>query len=561
MKKNTRRFAIILSLLLFAYTVVAARLFYWQVIQADTLEEAARNQSADSLMLPASRGEINSVDGFPLAANSISYLLYANPQVIENRSKTATLLSDALNIKQASVEAKLDNDLFWIKISDKVGNEKKEEIENLDIEGIGFQQINQRYYPEASMAAQVIGFVGKDENGANQGYFGVEGYHNRLLSGRSGRIYAIRDALGNPVLSDIREERKIDGRDITLTIDRSVQYFVENRLKAGIDRYEAEGGSVIIMKPKTGEILASASFPRFDPQKYADFSSDVYKNPVVSNLYEPGSTFKVLIAAAGLDAEVIRPDTTCNICGGPLQIGQYQIKTWNDEYNANTTMTEVIENSDNIGMVFIARKLGVDKVIDYLQKFGIHEPTGIDIQGEVAGSIRSRENWSPVDLATASFGQGISITPLQLITAVSSIANDGIMMTPFVTKKTETQDGEVVEIEPREKRRTVSRRAAKEATMMMVSAVEKGDSRWVQLDGYRVAGKTGTAQIPVAGRYDPDQTIASFVGFFPAQDPQIAMLVLVDKPQTSIYGSETAAPIFFEIARDIVNYYNIPKGY
>jgi len=263
--------------------------------------------------------------------------------------------------------------------------------------------------------------------------------------------------------------------------------------------------------------------------------------------------------AAGLDAGVVRPDTKCSDCDGPVQIGEYSIKTWNDKYYPNTTMTEVIEHSDNTGMVYVARQLGLERLVDYLKRFGVDRVTGIDLQGEIAGNIRPMSEWYPIDLATASFGQGISMTPLQLVTAVSSIANDGIMMRPQVVSEIEDENGEIIKIEEKEVGRTISKKAAKEMTMMMVSAVKKGDSKWVQLDGYTVAGKTGTAQIPIAGRYDPNQTIASFVGFFPAFDPEIAMLVLIDRPKSSIYGSETAAPIFFEVARDITNYLQIEK--
>lgn len=559
MTPKRTRFSAILIIFLVLYAAVLARLFYFQVIFASPLAEAGKNQSTDSLPIEPIRGEIQMSDGFPIAANSISYLLYLNPKLLESTGQVTHQLSQELDVEEASVAAKIDEDLFWVKIAEGIDEKKKKEIESLNNKAIGFQMLDDRYYPESSMAAHLVGFVGKDENGFDKGYFGVEGYYNKQLAGRAGRLYAVKDALGNPVLSDIREEKKLDGRNIKLSLDRTIQYFAENRLKNGIERFEAQGGTVIIMNPKTGKILAMASYPQFDPQTYEKFPEETYKNPAISSVYEPGSTFKVLVMASGLDAGVVRPTTKCTICDGPVQVGEYSIKTWNNKYYPNTTMTEVIEHSDNTGMVYVGRKLGLKRLTDYLKKFGINDVTGIDLQGETSGVVRPEEEWYEVDLATASFGQGISITPLQLVTAVGSIANDGILMQPQVVDEITTEDGETIKIEPKEKGRTVSKRSAKEMAMIMVSAVEKGDSKWVQLDGYKVAGKTGTAQIPVAGHYDPNQTIASFVGFFPAYDPEIVMLVLVDRPKSSIYGSETAAPVFFEIARDIVNYLNLPK--
>lgn len=556
---KSNRFTLVFTLFFLGYLAILARLFYFQVIYAAPLKEAGRIQSSDSLPIEPIRGEIQTSDGFPIAANSLSYLLYLNPKLIENTNLTTSMLAKTLEVEEASVSARIDEDLFWVKIAEGIDEKKKKEIESLKLKAVGFQILADRYYPESSMAAQLIGFVGKDKDGDDKGYFGVEGYYNKQLEGRAGLLYAVKDALGNPVLSDIREEKKIDGRNIKLSIDRTIQYHAEERLKNGIERFDAQGGSVIIMNPKTGKILAMASFPQFDPQTYENFPQETYKNPVISSVYEPGSTFKVLIMASGIDAGLIRPDTKCTICDGPIQIGEYSIKTWNNKYYDNTTMTEVIEHSDNTGMVFVGRKLGLDKMISYLEKFGINSTANIDLQGEISGSIRPKEEWREVDLATASFGQGISITPLQLIAAVGGIANDGVMMQPQVVDEIETGDGEIIHIKPKEKGRVIKKKTAKEVAMMMVSAVEKGDSKWVQLEGYKVAGKTGTAQIPVAGHYDPNQTIASFVGFFPAYDPEIVMLVLIDRPKSSIYGSETAAPVFFEIARDIVNYLNLPK--
>lgn len=558
-KLETLRFLSVFLILVLFYAFIIVRLSYWQVVRAQDLQDMGRMQSTETISNPPQRGEILFQDGYPLATNQFSYLMFANPQIIETKYDYARQISRLVEKDEASISAALEKDLFWIKLADNLSLDKKREIEAKEFKGIGFETRAARYYPEASMSAHLIGFVGRDNYGNDKGYFGIEGYYDELLQGRGGASYIIRDALGNPILSDIREEEKIDGRTIKLTLDRTIQYIVEDKLKSGITSYEAEGGTVIVMNPKTGAVLAMASFPQFDPQKY--YTSTDYQNPAISGLYEPGSTFKVLVMAAGIDSGVVKPNTKCNECSKPVEIGEYQIKTWNNKYYANTTMTEVIQHSDNTGMVFTARKLGVDKLIDYFERFGIGSITNIDLQGEATGVIRDEETWYPIDLATASFGQGISITPIQLLTAVNSIANDGIMMKPYVASEIVDESGEIFKTEPEKIGEPIKSSTAKVMTAMMVNAVEKGESKWTKLKGYRVAGKTGTAQIPVAGHYDPSQTIASFVGFYPAEDPTVSMLVLVNRPKTSIYGSETAAPIFFKIAEDVINYYKIPPSY
>ncbi len=554
--KISARFIVIVLSLLFFYTILIGKLFYWQIIRADELTEIKNRQSTESLVLSPKRGEILFNDGFPIATNKISYLTYANPKIIPNVQKYSNELADVLGYDSASISARLNQDLYWVRLG-IFDHDKKKEIESLDLEGIGFQIETNRFYPEASMAAHLIGFVGKNDDGQDQGYLGLEGYYNRQLQGKSGRLYVVKDALGNSIVTDVREERKVDGRSLRTTIDRTVQFIADEALKKGIERYGARGGSIVIMEPSTGKVLAMSSFPKFDPQKYYEYDGDSYQNPVISNLYEPGSTFKVLVMAAALNEGVVKADTRCNICSAPVQMSGFTIKTWNDKYHPNSTMTEVIQNSDNTGMVFVGQKLGIKRMNDYLRQFGLGENTGIDLQGEVSGKLRREVAWLPIDLATSSFGQGISITPIQLLAAASSIANGGYMNKPYVVERIIENDGGEIEVRVESRKKVLSSSASEVMKWMMVNAVENGDSKWVTLGNIAVAGKTGTAQIPVEGRYDPSQTVASFIGFFPAEEPKIAMLVLVDRPKTSIYGSETAAPIFFSVASDLVQYYGM----
>lgn len=552
------RLRVVFFFFLLSFFTVFARLFYWQVVKAEELSFLGESQYGRIISVQAKRGEIKTTDGFSVATNKLTYLLYANPKDIPEKEKTSLLLSKLLTQDIASISAQLELDRFWVPLARGVPSTLKEKVEAYKLQGIGFEQEAQRFYPEASMAAHLIGFVGKNDAGENKGYFGLEGFYDRQLSGKSGVAVQIRDAFGRPVLSRMRGEGgAIDGRAFVLHVDRSIQFLAQKRLLEGIQQYEAAGGMVGIMNPKTGGILAVASYPDFDPNSFSKFAQDAYKNPFISNIFEPGSTFKSLIMAAGIDANVVKPDTKCPICDGPVNIGGYTIKTWNDKYYKDSTMTDVIRRSDNTGMVYVSQKLGLANMLSYLKKFGIGDLTGIDLQGEIAVPIKEEESWYPIDVATVGFGQGISVTAIELLSGFSAIANNGIRMEPHVTARIITADGKTIPILPKVLGQPISATTAKVMTEMLVNAVDNGEAKWAKPKGYRIAGKTGTAQIPIAGHYDPDKTIASFVGFAPADDPKFAMLVVVDRPVTSIYGSETAAPIFFNIAKDIFTYYDI----
>lgn len=555
---NRQRTVLLFFILIFG--IIILRLFYWQVVKAEELSTLGKIQYGKSLKIEPVRGEINASDGFPLAANKITYLLYANPKELKDKLSTSRIISQTLGLDEASVSASLDQDLFWVPIAHGVNSEIKDKIENQEILGLGFEKQFERYYPEASMAASLLGFVGKDENGSSKGYSGLEGYYDRLLKGKQGSAVQIHDAIGRPILARVDNSKSfgVDGSSLTLNVDRSIQYLAEKKLKEGIERYGAAGGMVAVMDPKTGSILAMANFPTFDPAKYEEYSSDLYKNTFISSLYEPGSTFKPLVMSAAFNEKLLTPASKCPICAGPVSVGGYDLHTWNDEYRANSTMLEVIQHSDNTGMVYAAQKLGLDRMIKYINKFGIGKLTGIDLQGEVTSEIKSKENWYAVDLATTGFGQGISVTPIELLSAFASIANKGIMMEPHVVNSVIDENGKVTKIPPKELGRPISSATAKVMTEVLVNAVNKGEAQWARIKGYRVAGKTGTASIPVEGHYDPNKTIASFIGFAPANDPKFIMLVILDRPTARIYGAETAAPIFFGIAQGLFSYYGLP---
>jgi cell division protein FtsI/penicillin-binding protein 2 len=541
------------------FIIIDARLFYWQIVRADEIAELGRSQYGAEVKLMPKRGQIKTSDGFAIAANKISYLVYANPKVVKEKEKTSDLLSSLLKLESSTISAQLDRDSFWSPLKTNVDEKTKNKIESLKLAGIGFEEKPDRFYPEASMAAKVLGFVGKDKDANPQGYFGLEGYYDRQLRGKAGISLQMRDAWGNPIADKLKEfTGQIDGRSLTLHIDRSLQYIVEQELKKGIVRYGAESGMVGIIDPKTGGVIAMSSFPGYDPKSYQEYSEELYKNPFISDTYEPGSTFKPIIMAGAMESGLVKPDTICAICGEPFETGGFTIKTWNDKYKADSTMIDVIKNSDNIGMVFVGQKLGLSRLIDYLKKFRLDIQTGIDLQGESAPKLKEKNLWYDIDLATVTFGQGITVTPVQLLSAFSAIANSGKIMEPHIVSQVETADGEIIKIPPKELSAPISPKTARIMTEMLVNAVDHGESKWAKPKGYRIAGKTGTAQIALAGRYDPNKTIASFIGYAPASDPRFVMLVILNKPSTSIYGSETAAPLFFNIAGKLLTYYNIP---
>lgn len=542
---------------------LTARLFYWQIVKGAELSSEAQAQYNSSTVTSAPRGNIMASDGSFWVLRTNAWLVYVNTGLLKDSpasiaQKLAPIFSD---VDQVQLTGLLSKTGAYVPLKQKVDDDTKKNIEALGIAGIGFDPEEARYYPEASAAAQLLGFVGKDENGGDIGYFGLEGYYNLPLSGKPGFLGREEDVKGTPILlGGGREVTAINGVDLVTSIDKRIQLLSEQKLSDGIQKYGATGGSVTVMDPYTGDILAMASLPSFDPAAYPKYNDSLFKNPVISNSFEPGSIFKVLVMASALDAGVVTPDTECDICSGPLKVDKYQIETWNNKYHPNLTMTDVIVNSDNVGMSFVGQKMGADNLYDYLDKFGIGHPTGIDLQGEASPKMRPRGTWNVVDLATTSFGQGIAVTGLQMVRAVSAIANGGYLVTPKVVTSVRG-DGWEENINSDAPKRIIGQTAASEMTQMMVSAANLGEAKWTKISGFdNVAGKTGTAQIPVAGHYDPTKTNHSFIGFAPADHPKFVMLVTLESPTSSPWAAETAAPLWYSIAKDLFPYLGVQPG-
>jgi len=554
------RIRVLFGFFCFLSFLVLGKLFYWQIIYREKFQTFASSQYFQEKEVFGERGIILASDGFPLVVNKKLFSVYVFlPQIKKSPEEIALSLGEILepSLKE-EIKNKLEiKDLNWVPLAKRIEKEKKEKIENLSFSGIFFEEENVRDYPEGSMAAQLLGFLGKDAAGKNKGYFGLEGFYDRLLSGKPGIIRHERDALGKPILIGEKfEDEAVNGKNLELYLDRTLQFLIEEKLKRGIERYGAKSGLVVLMDPKNGGILAMASFPNYHPSDYAKTEEKLFLNPVIAESFEPGSIFKVLVMAAAINENVVAPEDRCPKCFGPLVIGEYTIKTWNEKYHPNETMTEIIQYSDNVGMAYVAEKLGVEKLLEYLEKFGFGKETGIDLEGEISPPLRRKEEWSQIDLATAGFGQGIAVTPIQMVTAVSVIANGGKLLEPHVVHLIKDDEKEV-EIKPKVRREIISSRTAKIITEMMVNAVENGEAKWAKPKGYRIAGKTGTAQIPIAGHYDKEKTIASFIGFAPAYNPRFVMLVSLREPTSSPWGSETAAPLWFEIAKEIFIHWGI----
>lgn len=532
--------------------------FTKQVIEHDHYLKLANSQHLWQQENKARRGQIYDTNGYPLAANLSMPALEVVPNQVDDPEYTARKLAVVLHLSREE-EMKLKDDLGTKKLylpplKHKLTEEEIAKIKEFNLAGVLLVPEDWRFYPEGSLASQILGYMDTEKNGQ----YGIEGYFDSELMGNSGFVESYKDLTGRTIADSEHVLNQVQqGVNLYLTIDRSVQYFVETMLREAVDTYKADGGSVIIMEPKTGRIISMASYPTFDPNEYYKVDNYSYfNNSIISNYWEPGSVFKVITMAAALDQNLITPDTSEEF-GASIKVLDREI--WNSERKpyGRETMTQVLENSDNVGMVWVGQKLGKDQFYKYLYKFGFGDPTGIDLNAESAGSVVDKSVVNEVDLATMTFGQGVAVTPIQMVTAVGAIANGGYLMKPYVVDKIVTIDGKEVVVKPEIVRSVLNPNSATSIAAMMVSVVENGHGKQAGVKGYYVAGKTGTAQIPVNGIYDPNKTIGSFVGFAPVSNPKFVMLVKIDIPKTTEWAESSAAPLFGRISEFLLNYYMV----
>jgi cell division protein FtsI (penicillin-binding protein 3) len=565
------RLVFVFGLILLSCAGLAARLFYWQVLESPQLQRRLTDQHTLDEIVPARRGAIKDTQGDLLAGNQSMDYIYAEPARIKHPEEAAAKLAPILSgggvevTPEQLLPALTDPKRVVVPLLNrrKFASEVTEQVVQLHLTGIFLEPATARVYPEGQLAAHVLGFV----DGDNRGWYGVEGEYGEALAGRPGRLQAEKDTAGNEIAFGGRVwQPPEDGLDVFLTIDRTVQYIAERELERAVVQHRASGGTIIVMDPKSGAILAMASRPAFDPTRYTEYAEhpEVFANPAVTFLYEPGSTFKLVTMAGALNERVVTPQTTY-MDNGALPIGGYVIRNWDGKANGLSNMVTLLEKSSNIGASWVAFRSGRERFYRYVDLFGFGQQTGIDLQGEAQGIVKDpgAGDWSEVDLATNSFGQAISVSPIQMASAVATIANGGIMMRPYVVKEVrDPQTGRVVRRTERQiVRQVITRETAATLLQMMVSAAENEGVPGELVPGYHVAGKTGTASVPVAGGYDPNVTIASFVGAVPASDPQFVVLIKIDRPQDEPWGSLIAKPAFGLLAQELTRYLKVPAEF
>lgn len=546
------------GLIVIMVAILMFRLFQKQILEHASYVALAENQYILKKELPAQRGKIYASDMFPLATNTQYYQALAVPQNIKNPDQAAEELAPIIDIPKNEIFEQINNNKKYKLLKHGLNEEEGDKIAALKIQGIMILPEAGRVYPEKSLAAQVLGFV----NYENDGQYGMEGYFNEQLKGYGGEIFAEKDIRGR--LFNIGQ--KIDpknGSDYILTIDHNIQYQAEVILKKAVEKYQADSGLIIVMNPKTGAIYAMAGEPTYDPNKYNEVSQDqqsVYTISSIASAWEPGSVFKPLIMAAAINEGKVTPETE-GVFSNSVTVDSYEIHTATDQAFGKETMTQVLENSDNVAMVWVSEQLGKEKEFQYLKDYGFGRKTGIELDTETEGKVLALKEWSNTQRATIAFGQGISVTPLQLSTAVSSIANGGKIMKPYIVSEVEDANGHKDIRGSQEIKQVLSAETAKKVAEMMVSVVVNGHGKKAAVPGYRVAGKTGTAQVPKpGGGYYTDRHIGSFIGFAPADDPKFVMLVRLDQPKNVDWAESSAAPTFGEMAAWLLDYFRVPPA-
>ena len=535
------------------FAVIAARMFCMQILQHDSLVKLAEKQHNRTVTLTPVRGGIFDRSGAPMAVSLEMDSLYADPRKVRDPLWTASTLVSITGGNRHELARKLSSDKGFVWLERRISPEVAERVKALKLPGIGFVKESKRFYPNFEMASHVLGFTGVDPGGLE----GIERRYDSTIMGNSGYMMTERDALGRDVLikgAVIKEASP--GRSLVLTIDKNIQYLAEKELAKAVAEHGGKTGMAVVAEPSTGRILAMANYPTFNPNSYHKYTPFQLRNRSVADSFEPGSTFKIFLMASAIEEKVARPGDVYNCENGRYRI---QGRTINDDHpHGRATVSEVLKYSSNIGSAKIGFKLGQERYHRYLKSFGFGDKTGIDLPAETSGLLRPLSKWYGTDIAAISFGQGVSVTAIQLVAAVSAVANGGILMKPYLVERVTDESGrEIQKFQPQMVRRVISGDSAKAVTAMMEGVVaEGGTGTKAAIEGVRVAGKTGTAEKVdhVTKGYSRSKRTASFVGFVPADNPQLTILVVVDEPSGSKYGGVVAAPAFREIAINSLAY-------
>lgn len=544
------------------FVILIVRLGYVQFVQGEKLTERAKDSWSRNIPFEAERGEILDRNDVALAKNMSAPSVFVVPRQVKDAQLATEQLAPILNMPKDKLYEILTKQASsaWIHPEGrKISNEKANEIRKLRIPGVYIAEDNKRHYPFGSYLSHVLGFAGID----NQGLTGLEKSYDDALSGEKGRVEFYADAKGNrmPFLSDEYTPAQA-GMNLKLTIDSRIQTIIERELDNTEANYRPDGALAIAMDPNTGEILGMSSRPHFNPEKFREVSPEIYnQNKPVWSTYEPGSTFKIITLAAALEEDIIDLHNNHFHDPGYVEVANARLRCWKSGGHGSQSYLEVVENSCNPGFVNMGQKLGKETLFSYIRNFGFGEKTGIDLQGEGTGILFNLDNVGPVELATTSFGQGVSVTPIQQITAVSAAINGGYLYEPFIAKELiDPTSGNAVERNtPKRKRQVISEDTSVKIRDALESVVAKGTGKNAFIDGFRVGGKTGTAQKAVGGKYLANNYIVSFIGFAPADDPKIIVYVAVDNPKGTVqFGGTVAAPIAGQIIKDSLSVMDIP---
>lgn len=547
------RFSFLLVVLLLGLIAVVGRLVYLQVVAAPAFAAQASAQRTRDITLAPRRGSIYDREGEPLAVSMEARTVYATPYAVEDVDSTARALAEVLGGDADEYAKKLSKDAGFVYIARKVDVARAEALAKLDLAGIGFLEDSRRSYPSGELACQILGFVGIDD----EGLAGLEQQYDDILSGVPGLLLAERDPFGRPIPGGVmKSEDPVDGQNIVLTIDKDIQYEAQAELARAVEDWGAKSGTIVVMDPRDGSILAMATVPGFDPNRFGEFDAALYRNAAITDVYEPGSTMKSLTAAAVIDRGLHGPESMFEL-PPTLKVGGRTIGEAHPRPTVNWSLTDIVTNSSNVGAVKLGMALGPDGIYEYCQKFGLTQKTGVDYPGEAQGYVPPVETWSASSIANIPFGQGLSMTSLQLSRALAAIANGGELVTPhFLMALPDDPETNLSWVT----KRAISREAADATREVLAAVVTEGTGGEAAVDGYTVAGKTGTAQkARTDGRgYAAGKYIASFSGFLPADDPRVLIVVSLDEPSRAIYGGVVAAPTFSRLAAFSVSHLKIP---
>lgn len=560
-------------LVIAAATLIFVRLFSLTYLKHETFVRSGQFQYNNPAALISGRGDIYTSDlsddsRHLVATNRSFWYVYVNTNSVESPVDAADKLSQVLNLDRESILSRLKTKGYQV-IADHLSKEDGSKINALKLKGITATTEIDRYYPKGSMLASTLGFVGSNSNGKS-GRYGIEAYYDDVLSGvtqtqslagnktYSGVVKFFKSLIGAD--ANLRTAPQSDGSDLVLTVDYNIQSFVEAKLNETLRKWNATGGSIIVEDPATGAILAMVSSPSFNPNDYSDYELGTFLNRNTQELFEPGSSFKPITMSGAIDTGAVRPDTTYEDTGA-VQFGTYTIKNFNEKANSIQTMRQVLEHSLNTGAIFAENKTGDDKFLNYVVGFGFGQKSGVDLPGEISGNISNLYSGRKINFATSSFGQGIAVTPLQLINAYSTIANGGKLMRPYVVKGIVHADGSRETTQPKVLGIPITEKTSATMKSMLADVVEKGFDK-ARIKGYDLAGKTGTAQIPdpSGGYLDNNQFIHNFLGFAPAYSPKFVVLIKMDKPQGIKFAADSLSPVFGDISRFLIRYFKIPPS-